>query len=265
MEPLYGLSLELVRLAPAFFAISISLFMALGWLFGRYRIKKHGEGGVAVRDSLVATIFGLSALVLGFTFSSASNHYDSRIETIRIQAGSIKALYASMKYLQPDDQIVIKKSLSDLLDLRLGAYENIESMSDIDRGGDKVLAMVSAINEEVVAASLRASPDSKAAIDEILLPQMRNLVTEFNAGAIKTKAHPPSLLMRFLYILLCIGALLIGYTMAVKRESDWFLAVIYVPLMGFGLHVILSLEYPNLLMPFGEFNRDLLLLRKSLG
>jgi cell division protein FtsW (lipid II flippase) len=62
-----------------------------------------------------------------------------------------------------------------------------------------------------------------------------------------------------------MGALLIGYTMAIKRETDWFLAVIYVLLMGLGLHVILSLEYPNLLMPYGEFNRDMLLLKSSLS
>lgn len=264
MEPLYGLSLELIRYAPVFFAFSISLFMALGWLFGRYLINKYGEGSVAVRDSLVASIFGLSALVLSFTFSSASNHYDSRIETIRIQASSIKALYASTKYLQPHDQVAIKKSLSNLLNLRLEAYENIESMADIDRSGDRVSDMVNKINEEVVAASLNASPENRPVIGEILMPQMRNLVTIFGADAIKTKSHPPTLLMRFLYILLCIGALLIGYTMAVKLESDWFMAVIYVLLMGLGLHVILSLEYPNLLMPFGEFNRDLLLLKKSL-
>lgn len=265
MEPLYGLSLDLVRLAPAFFALSISLFMGAGWLFGHYRIKKLGEDGVAVRDSLVAAIFGLSALVLGFTFSSASNHYDSRIETIRMQASSIKDLYASTKYLQPADQIAIKKSLIDLLDLRLTAYENIETISDIDRGGDRVTTMVKKINEEVIRAALNAPANNKPMIIEILLPQMRNLATIFNVGTIKTKSHPPILLMRFLYILLCMGALLIGYTMAIKRETDWFLAVIYVLLMGLGLHVILSLEYPNLLMPYGEFNRDMLLLKNSLS
>lgn len=264
MEPLYGLRLELIQYAPAFFGVSIALFMGLGWLFGRYRIKRQ-EGSIAVRDSLVAAIFGLSALVLGFTFSSASSHYDNRIETVRAQAGSIKNVYGSTKYLQLSDRETIKKLLLDLLDVRLNAYENIEAMSDIDSASNKISTLVEKIHEQVIDSSFRVSPQNAPMVSQILMPQMNNLVTVFNVGALKTKSHPPTLLMRFLYILLCIGAVLIGYTMAVKDESDWFLAVVYVLIMGYGLHVILSLEYPNLLMPYGEFNRDLLLLKNVLG
>lgn len=265
MEPLYGLSLELVRYAPVFFAISIAFFMAVGWYFGHFRMARRRGGSVVVRDSLVAAIFGLSALVLGFTFSSASSHYDTRIEAVRTQASSIKDLYGSTKYLQMNDQAKIQKLLVELLDLRLVAYENIHAMGDIDHASNKVSALVAKIHEEVIQASLRTSPENASMTSQILMPQMNNLVTVFKIGALKTKSHPPTLLMRFLYILLCIGALLIGYTMAVKHESDWFMAVIYVLIMGYGLHVILSLEYPNLLMPYGEFNRDLLLLKNSLG
>jgi hypothetical protein len=265
MEPLFGLGLELLRYAPAFFAASIVFFMGLGWLFGAFRLKIHGKNGVIIRDSLASAVFGLSALVLGFTFSSASSHFDDRIELVRTQAGSIKDLYLSTQYLRPVDQVEIKNSLRELLDLRLNAYENIKSMSDVNNGSEKVLSEVRKINESVIKASIKAPQENTALINQILLPQLNNLVTTFGAEAIKTKSHPPILLMRFLYILLCTGALLIGYTMAVKRENDWFLAFIYVLLMGIGLHVILSLEYPNLLMPYGEFNRDLLLLKSYLN
>ena len=72
-------------------------------------------------------------------------------------------------------------------------------------------------------------------------------------------------MMRFIYTLLCVASLLIGYTVAMRGETDWFLAMVYLLLMGFGIYVILALEYPNLLMPFDEFNEDLLRLRNSLG
>lgn len=67
--------------------------------------------------------------------------------------------------------------------------------------------------------------------------------------------------MRFLLALLCIGAFLIGYTMAVKKESDWLLATLYTFLIGISLFVILSLEVPNLLMPYEETNREFLLIK----
>lgn len=75
------------------------------------------------------------------------------------------------------------------------------------------------------------------------------------------KSHPPELLMQFLFILLSIGGLLIGYTMAIKKEYDWFLAILYVALIGVCLYVILSFEYPHILMSHQQVDDDLLRLK----
>lgn len=61
--------LNVVKFAPYIFLISIVIFLGIGWFFGKYRLRTSQK--VVVRDSLAAAIFGLSALVLGFTFSSA--------------------------------------------------------------------------------------------------------------------------------------------------------------------------------------------------
>jgi hypothetical protein len=84
-------------------------------------------------------------------------------------------------------------------------------------------------------------------------------------GAIKIKTQPPPLMIRFLYALICVASLLIGYTVAAKGQNDWFLAAIYLLMVGYGLYFILSLEYPNLLMPFEQINEAFLLLNNSLG
>jgi hypothetical protein len=41
------------------------------------------------------------------------------------------------------------------------------------------------------------------------------------------------------------------------------LATLYTLLIGISLYVILSLEVPNLLMPYDEINRDFLLLKEA--
>jgi hypothetical protein len=51
--------------------------------------------------------------------------------------------------------------------------------------------------------------------------------------------------------------------MAVKNENDWLLAGLYIALIGLSLYVILSLEMPNILMPYEEINRELLLLKET--
>jgi hypothetical protein len=264
MHPFLESNLELIKYAPAFFAVSICLFMGLGWLFGSYRRRKHGTKSIVIRDSLVAAIYGMSALVLSFTFSNASNHYDTRNEAVRSQANAIKQVYLSTSYLQAADQKSIKKSLLDLLDLRLSAYQDNKTIHEVNLGTEKISTLVRQINEDVAKASLSAPASIKYLAGEILVPQMRNLVAVFEAGAIKFKSHPPQLIIHFLYLLLCIGGVLSGYTMAVKNESDLFMAAVYLVMIGIGFQVILSLENPTLLIPYVEFNKDPLHLKESL-
>lgn len=261
MYSLLESNLRVIEFAPLLLTILIFIFIAMGWYFGHYRVKKDGDDGVIIRDSLVAAIFGLSALVLGFTFSGSASRYFDRMESTRVQAQALQEVYGSIKYLSPGDQMEIKKSLDALLDLRLSAYKNITSMSDVDTGALEISKAIRKIQEEVRRAAPNAPLANKTLVTDLLIPQVGGLATAFTAGIINAKSHPPSLLTRFLLALLCIGAFLIGYTMSVKKESDWFLATLYTFLIGISLFVILSLEIPKLLMPYEETNREFLLIK----
>ncbi len=252
---------QYIRLGPVFFIFSIPAAMGIGWLIGAYRTNKAGEAGVVVRESLVGAILGLSGLVLGFTFSNASNYYDDFLKGMRIQASAIKELHTSTKYLQPSDQAAIKKSLAELLDFRLTAYQNIRDRADLDVVLNNMAAQVRQINEDMTKALVKAPIENQPIIANFVISQMRTLSDTFSASGAHARAHPPVLLMRFFYLLLCVGSLVIGYTMAVKRENDWFLSLLYIVLLGCGFYIIFSLEFPNVLMPYEDTNRDLLVLK----
>jgi hypothetical protein len=258
-------NLHIVDYAPLILTVAIFIFTGIGWYFGHYRLKKNGDSSVAIRDSLVAAIFGLSALVLGFTFSGAASRYTARMDGVRIQSQALEDVYISLKYLAPSDQMVLKESLNELLDSRLSVYAKITSLADMEMGLKKITAGTRKIQEQVAEASLNAPAENKVLIAELLIPQTRNLSSVFATGIVNTQSHPPVLLMRFLFSLLCIGAFLIGYTMAVKKESDWLLSTLYTILIGLSFYVILSLEFPNILMPFQEINKEFLLLKEAIG
>jgi len=260
MQALIFEHIGLNRLTPLVFVFSILLFIGIGWAFGKYRFKKLG-GVVPIRDNLVTAIFALSALVLGFTFSTATSNYYGRIDTNRLQASAIKEVYISVKYLNLVDQQSIRRTLKELLDFRLGAVNNTITPEQFNINTEHLISLVRKINEDTIAASQRAAPDNRPLVDQILNPAIINLVAVFNKGVLKMKSHPPELLVQFLFILLSIGGLLIGYTMAIKKEHDWFLAVLYVALIGVCLYVILSFEYPNVLMSHQQINDDLLRLK----
>ncbi len=62
--------LSLIRYGYLTFSISALVFLFVGWAHGRYRL--HKEKKIVVRDAVASTIFGLTALILGFTFIRGS-------------------------------------------------------------------------------------------------------------------------------------------------------------------------------------------------
>jgi hypothetical protein len=252
--------LDIVKYAPEIFFTSILAFLLIGWLFGRYRTRTTEH--VVVRDSLATAIFGLSALVLGFTFSNATDHYDKRISLIRNQAFSLKQVYQSSNYLKPADRITVQNTLKQILDLRISKYENLKKMDDLDAHNDVLAQSLNTLNEEINKAIGQAPASTKDLANNILRPQLASLLDVFQEGILNGKKHPPAIIDRFLFALLSIGALLSGYSMAIKKEEDWFLTALYLGLMCFALHVIFALEFPHQLQDPNIMNADFLKLQK---
>ena len=254
--------LNVVKYAPYIFLVSILIFLGIGWLFGKYRLRTSDK--VIVRDSLAAAIFGLSALVLGFTFSSANEHFDKRISINRAQADAITQIYQSSKYLNSADQIAVRNNLKEILTDRLEIYQGVHSFKALNENLDRQGHKINELNELMILSIPRAPAGTKELADKILRPQTDHLMEVFKDGMLNARHHPPAILERFLFTLLTIGALLSGYAMAVKNEEDWFLTAIYLGLMGFALYVIFALEFPNQLFPYDAFNADLLRAQKLL-
>jgi len=256
MPNFIGNHLNIVKYAPLIFFASILTFLLIGWLLGKYRL--HNSEKVIVRDSLASAIFGLSALVLGFTFSGANDHFDKRISLMRAQADAITQIYQSSKYLNPKDQIEVHNSLKEILADRLELYQDVQTFAalnaNISRLGDKL----NEFNELMMLSIPRAPSNNRELADKILRPQTDQLIAVFRDGLLNARHHPPPILERFLFTLLSISALLSGYAMAIKNEEDWFLTFVYLSLMGFAIYVIFALEFPNELFPYEVFNADLL-------
>jgi hypothetical protein len=252
-----------VKFIPLFFLLLITSSLLLGWFFGKYRVKKTQS--VTLRDSLVTAIFSLSALVLAFTFSSANEHFNNRSIGIRTQALLLENTYESCSYLNLEDKTVAQRLLRDLLQQRLDLYKDIKNLNQFDNRISDWRRKLNQFNEFITMSIPRASSQNKDCADKILGTLSGQMSDAFKAEMLNVKNHPPAIIEGFLLILLMTGALLSGYAMAVKREDDWFLAMIYLALIGFTLVVIFSLEIPYQLMNQEVMNHELLEVQRLMG
>jgi hypothetical protein len=252
--------LDLIKFVPFFLSVGIILFFVIGWHYGKYILRK--STGPVVSHSIVSAIFGLSALVLGFTFSNAANHFGERISNIRSQAAGIEQVYISTAYLNAKDRTAIQSSLRELLKLRLQEFQSAKTIDELDKNFQLVISQLQNINEQITLAIPRAPLNTKELADKILRAQIINLVDVSHMGILNAKNHPPSIVQQFLFLLLCIGALLSGYAMAIEKDEDWLLTGIYLALIGYALFIIFSLEFPNQLFSYDAVNSDLLRLQR---
>jgi hypothetical protein len=250
----------LVKYVPLIFLSAITAFLLIGWFFGKYRVKKSES--VTVRDSLVTAIFGLSALVLGFTFSSACQHFNDRMAGARIQALLLENTYDLCSYLNAEDKATLRKLLLGILQSRLAFYNNIKSLDQFDDRMSDFRGQLNGFNEMMTLSISRAPLENKVFAEKLLGAQSVQLLDALKAEILNAKNHPPAIIEGFLLVLLTTGALLSGYAMAIKKEDDWFLAGIYLALIGFTLVVIFSLEIPYQLMDHTVMNCDLLRVEK---
>jgi len=251
--------LNLIKFVPYFLSVGVIFFFVIGWCYGKY-LTRHSKGPV-ISHSIVSAIFGLSALVLGFTFSNAANHFGDRISNIRSQAAGIEQVYISTAYLNANDRTEVQSTLRELLKLRLQEFQTARTIEELDQNFQLVITQLTKVNEQITLAILRAPSNTKELADKILRVQITNLVDVINVGILNAKNHPPSIVQQFLFALLCVGALLSGYAMAIEKEEDWLLTGIYLALTGYALFIIFSLEFPNQLFNYDAVNSDLLKLQ----
>jgi hypothetical protein len=254
--------IDYIQYFPLIYFVSILIFLLIGWLYGRYRL--HHFASVIIRDSLVTAIFGLSALVLGFTFSNAADNANQRINLIHNQASSLRQVHQSIEYLNTSDRVIVQKRLGEILSKRLSVYNNVKTLEELNANLDALNDQLAILNKEVTDAIPRTSVENREAAIQILRPQLATLVNNFQIGIQNALHHPPEVIEAFLFVVLGITALLSGYSMAVKKEDDWFLTIIYLGLMGFALYVIFALDYPNEILNFNNFNGDLIRMQKIL-
>ncbi len=252
--------IQIVRYLFFIYALSIIVSIFIGSAYGRYRIRKSEK--VVVGDALEKAIYGLTALILGFTFFTAIDHYNHRTENIRNEALSLSRVYKATKYLTADDQITAKKYLNEIVTARLAVYKDLVKLEDLDRHIDSEEHQLEKFHEFITQSIARAPANTLESAKLILGRQLQQLMDAFSVHQLRAKNHPSFLVERFLLANLIVGSMLCGYSMAVKKQEDWLLAALYLALLLFLIYIILCLEFPNLLMDFNFFNRELLRFQK---
>jgi hypothetical protein len=109
--PLWGFFLAAILLS--------ILALELGFRFGEWRRARGSDENETPVAAMVASVLGLLAFMLAFTFSLAASRFDARRQAVLEEANSIGTTYLRTRLLPEPQRSEISKLIRDYTELRV--------------------------------------------------------------------------------------------------------------------------------------------------
>jgi hypothetical protein len=216
--------LDVVPLGVLFVAFGLFLWLAMegGYRLGVWR-KAHtsGEKEQPV-GAMVASILGLVALVLGFTFSLAASRFDARRMAVLEEANAIGTTYLRSRLLPQPQRTEVARLLAQYVEVRVHATEEGKTQQALTRSEE--------LHEQLWAQAVAAAEQDSGSIMTGLFIQSLNEVIDLHAKRVFVglRSRIPLVIWIGLFGLAMLGMAAVGYQAALSatRRSPAMLALV---------------------------------------
>jgi hypothetical protein len=223
--------------------VSLILAVEIGTRAGLRFMRATDEAAKSQLNSVQASILGVLALLLGFTFSLSLQRYDTRSEAVVNEANAIGTAMLRADLLAESVRDDSKNLLRDYLDLRLQA-STISLVQDGDR--DRVLRKADAAFTALWANAVAASGENPNPVTSGLFVQALNdMVDAFGSRDAALNRHVPEIVLFLMFGTLILTAGLVGYSSGVAKHRASFAAYVLLLLIVMMSFLIIDLDRPR--------------------
>ncbi len=198
------------------------LVMEGGYRLGKWRHAHMPDERDQPVGAMVASILGLVALVLGFTFSLAASRFDARRTTVLEESNAIGTCYLRARLLPEPQRTEIAKLLREYVDLRLRGVGGSNP--------NEAIARSEAIHELLWSQAAAAAEKNSASIMTGVFVQSLNDVIDVHAKRlfVGIRSRIPVVIWIGIVGLSMLGLTAVGYQagLTTTRRSPAMLALV---------------------------------------
>ena len=235
---------ELISISIVFLLfLGMLLFLELGRRIGQRQIALRGKDarvGVGIVDSAV---YGLLALLIGFTFSGAAGRFDRRRDLVAQEANAASTAWIRVDLLPTDAQAVVRDGFRRYMDALIAWYSESSAKKELTTQPEYVTAAQGAVWSSAVAACLTPSGERARML---LLPSFNELFDVVDTERAARRMHPPLVIWMMLGITAFAAALFVGYGISNSPKRNWVYIIGFSASVSIATYVILELEFPRL-------------------
>jgi hypothetical protein len=216
--------LDVVPLPVLFVATAALLWLAMegGYRLGKWRRSRISDEKEQPVGAMVASILGLVALVLGFTFSLAASRFDARRTAVLEEANAIGTAELRSRLLPEPERSQIAKLLREYVEVRIRGTEEGKTEDAISRS--------EALHAQLWAQAVAAAQKDTGSIMTGVFIQSLNDVIDLHSKRVMVgmRSRIPLVIWAGLYGLATLGMAAVGYQAALTgtRRSPAMLGLV---------------------------------------
>lgn len=242
----------------------VGLLVACIELGRRLRLRRREEKPSSGLGTIDGAVFGLMALLLGFSFSGAVSRFDLRRDLIVQEANAIGTAWLRIDLLPEGVQPQIRNDFRAYLDARLDFYKNLES----DRAKAlEELALSQNLQTKIWTESIAAAKQiSSPAVLTLVAGSLNEMIDISSTRSVALQTHPPLLIYLTLVMLAMASCLIAGFGMGDTDKRPWLHTAVFAVALFLTVYMIIDLEFPRAgIIRVDRYDKALIDQRKSIN
>jgi hypothetical protein len=235
----------LLKIDAHWIAIGIFLLILLtNWLGFRYRKFQEAKPAAEKPESMgsiESSMFGLMALLLGFTFSMALSKFETRRQVIIEESNDIGTAVLRTDLFPDSIRTLLRADFKEYVEARISYYDAGVDADKIDSALKKTNFYSGRLWKR---AAMLAQDDRYRTSNLQMIPALNSMIDIVSVRESGRKAKVPPFILTMLLILTLISSFLVGYGYKGRRRN-LVMICIFSLMTTIALYLILELDRPQ--------------------
>lgn len=222
--------------------VSMAAAIEIGYQIG-LRTHEPNESSKAHVTTIQASLLGVLALLLGFTFSLSLQRYDSRSEAVVDEANAIGTTWLRAQLLPATVRPEAVKTLRTYIDLRVRSSD-VSLVDDGERA--RLVVQSNAELDRLWGYARQAALEEPNPVTTGLFIQALNeMIDSFGRRDAALSRHVPELVLFLLYGTFLMSGTIVGFASGIAGHRTSLVAYIMIALIVVLVFIIIDLDRPR--------------------
>ncbi|HEY9098902.1 MAG TPA: hypothetical protein VIN38_08530 [Thiobacillus sp.] len=231
-----------VAITAALFLL-ILLFNEIGFHIGRYVQGRTSNEIKSLTGSIQASILGLLALLLGFTFNMSMQRYDHRNQALIEEANSIGTAVLRAELLPAVHRDAVSEKLKQYIELRI-AISGVDLTHQAER--KQYNQQIAALQGELWSLAVLATQDDPRPVTTgAFVKALNDLIDSQSKRNALLQMHVPEVVLFLLFIVFIASGGILGYSSGLSSKRVVAPAALVSFLIALIVFIIIDLDRPK--------------------